>query len=1417
MNNKFFKKALSVFMAAVTMFSVVAGSGIKVSAAGEQATVYIVEFPRSGDANSGADWGNGNLSFMNGWSMPALSRIHMRAVGSYNGQVCYCVEPGNGQRSGDTFTSRDDSYWDNFPSNGVLSGDEIKTYIGRIMRYGYSGNMSTSWYSQNESDRISMSHALATQILIWEVILGERDSSFNKLGTGGKNAIWDMVSSSNPLYTTTLAIYDSMVRDVRNHTKVPSFFARSSGRADEIELKWDGEKYTATLTDSNGVLGNYSYSADATGFSFNVSGNQLIISTTVPPTDSVKITATKKNGSRAGFVTWSDGGTASIGSKQDIITYTQSVSDPVKGYLKAKVSLGSIKIVKTSEDNVVKGITFKIEGNGFTQTVITGKDGTVQADNIVPGTYTVTEQNYERYEPQDVQRITVVSGQVSTVNFSNILKKGDIKITKTSEDNLVAGMKFHLYGTSLGGISVDVYAETDETGVVTFTDIPIGSQYTIEEMDTAVRYVVPEKQNVVINWNQVTENTVHNALKKFSVVVTKSDIQTGTPQGDGSLAGATYGIYKGETLVDEYTTDANGQFTTEYYVCDDDWTVREITPSEGYLLDSTVYKVGSEPELYTIEYNTTTASVVEEVIEGNIAIIKHADDGETQLETPEPNAEFQIYLKTAGSFENAKDTEKEKIVTDENGYAQSKNMPYGIYTVHQTAGKEGTNLMPDFDVYIAQDGATYRYIINNSIFKSFIKIVKKDIESGNTIPLAGSAFNLFDPDGNKITMTFTYPQVTTLDTFYTNDEGYLITPESLSYGTGYSIQEVQAPYGYVLNTDRVYFDVTADNSTDESGVTVVEVVKNNLPQKGIVNIKKTGQVFASVVNSDNLYQPVYEVKGLAGAVYEIRAVEDIYTPDGTLRATAGEVVDTVTTGDDGFGKSKELYLGKYTITEITAPNGMTVNTEVQNIELVYAGQEITVTQTDTGYYNNRQKVEINILKRMEIDEAYGIGNNGEVKDVTFGLFANEELTAADGSFIPVGGLIEIAATDENGNCVFTSDVPLGSYYVKEISTHSAYIPSEEKYLVGFNYAGQDIERVYITANEGNKVYNELYRGNICGLKTDDMDSPLAGAMIGIFKSAEGPFNYESAINVVQSDENGQFTFTDVPVGTWYVKEIEPPLGYAIDETVYTVIVEKEEAVTEEKAYDVTIRNTLIKGDVQLTKYDADYPENTLSGAEFDVFKDMNGDKLFDIDDEHIGSMEELSDGVYKLEGLTYGGYFVKEKTAPTGFILDESYHYFEIKENGVTVNVETEAGKGFINNPQKGNLRIEKRSEDGRLEGFNFKVEGTDITGNAFSNVYTTDSEGVIVIYGLRIGEYKVSELSGDNTKSYILPDRKSVTIETDKCSVVEFYNKLKPKTPDIPDTGDTTNPAMWGGIALASLIGTGVSAWFVFKKYIKK
>ena len=501
---------------------------------------------------------------------------------------------------------------------------------------------------------------------------------------------------------------------------------------------------------------------------------------------------------------------------------------------------------------------------------------------------------------------------------------------------------------------------------------------------------------------------------------------------------------KGETLVDKYVTDKNGQFTTKEYICDDDWTIREITPSEGYLLDTTIHKVGAEPQLYTVEHNQTANDVTEQVMKGNIAIIKHTDNGETQIETPENGATFEIYLKSSGSFDAAEEDERDVIVCDENGFGQTKNMPYGVYTVHQTSGWEGRELMKDFDVFIAQDGQTYRYLINNANFESYIKVVKVDAESGKNIPYAGAGFKIFDPNGNQVTMTFTYPTPTTIDTFYTDANGQLVTPEKLEYGKGYSLVEVQAPYGYVLDSTPVYFDVAEENSSDEGGITVIKVDKPNMAQKGTVSIEKTGEVFSGVnisgeENTDVIYQPVYEVKGLAGAVYEITAAEDIITPDGTLRYAKGEVVDTVTTDENGLAKSKELYLGRYTVVEITAPEGMVINKEAHEVELTYAGQEVAVTETATSFVNERQKVTVSLEKAIEKNDIFNIGNGDEVKNISFGLFAAEELVSASGTSIPADGLIEIISPSENGKAVIKTDLPFGSYYVKELATDEHYI------------------------------------------------------------------------------------------------------------------------------------------------------------------------------------------------------------------------------------------------------------------------------------------------------------------------------------------------------------------------------------------
>jgi len=1400
-----FKRTVSLFLAMLMCVTTLFGMGTTAFAAEETDEVYLISYPRDGDANYGGEWGHDSLSFMNGWSTAASRFTTIRAMGSYEGNICYCIEPGVPQQTGNTFTKKGEDFWDEYPSsyNSTISPDDIKLFIGRIFQYGYTGTISTSWRSQNEGGD-KLAHAVATQLLIWETVVGERDADFNKVGTGGKSAIVEQISTNHPLYSQIMSYYNSIAASVQRHSKVPSFLAKSVGKAQNIELEWNGEAYTATLTDTNGVLSDYVISASASGIRFSVNGNTLSITVDDALSDTVTITAEKRNSQRRGVITWTDGVYGPNGKLQDTVTYAQTVNDPVKGYLNIKVSYGSTKIVKTSEDGKVEGISFTITGNGVNKTVTTGAGGVIQIDNLAPGVYTVTEQNYDKYEPQEVRRVTVVSGQVAMVSFNNSLKRGTLIVTKTSEDGLNEGVKFHLYGTSLSGLAVDEYAVTDSTGKAVFSDVLIGTGYTLEEVDTAIRYVVPEQQTAAVEWNTVTNKSITNILKKWNVTVTKSDAETGLPQGDATLAGAVYGIYKGDQLVGTYTTDANGQFTTKYYVCGDDWTIRESTPSEGYLLDSTVYPIGAEAKNYTVEYNTTANDVTEQIVKGRIAIIKHTDNGDTQLETPEAGAEFAVFLKATGSYDSAKASERDYLTCDENGYAVTKDLPYGIYMVHQTKSWDGRELLADFDVYIAKDGQTYRYLANNRNFESYIKIVKVDAETGKVIPLAGAGFRLYRPDGSLITQTFTYPEVTTIDTFYTNSDGYLITPEMLEYGTGYSLMEVSAPYGYTLNSEPVYFAVTADNATEENAVTVVEVTKPNTAQKGVIRISKSGEVFFSVTEADGIYQPVFTVKGLAGAVYELTAAEDIITPDGTLRYAAGEVVDTVTTDETGLAESKPLYLGKYEVREITAPDGYVLNTEVHTAELVYAGQEVEITETAADFCNKRQKAAVSLDKVLEQDERFGIGKSGELSAVTFGLFAAGELTATDGSIIPADGLLEIVSVDENGHAVCKTDLPFGSYYLKELSTDGHYILSNEKYPIAFEYAGQDTVLVEFKANGGAPIENKLLYGVIHGLKKDEDGSDLAGALIGLFRADCTEFTTENAILTATSAEDGSFSFARVPYGNWIVREIEAPTGFVLSEKTSPVTVDADGAVIE-----VEIENTRIRGTVQLTKTDRDSPDNKLTGAEFTVYRDSNGNKELDADDELVGTLTETGIGVYKMADLLYGGYFVKETKAPEGFYLDGNAYYFEITEDGKTVTVENEAGKGFVNAPQVGSLKIIKTSSDGKIEGFSFRVAGP----NGYAGVFTTDKNGEIIIDDLRIGEYVVSEVSDVASSAYVLPADKTASVFEGAVTKVEMHNELR----DTPKTGDDSNPALWFALLGISAAGAAVLGIVGFRKRRKE
>ena len=1375
---KLFKKAAALVMAAVTTFSVLPAT--TAFAAGDIGTI---SFDFTYDRNGNAMRYNSSAVF-DGYTAGGTGSYKYRMY--VDGDNAFCIQPGVPLKTGNTLKKNSSQTWN------ALSSSQKKA-VGLALLYGYQGNRSHLSGSDDEK-------WLATQTLVWEFVTGCRESTGAYQQTSQK--AYSLHFGSNYPNSGAAEVYNQIVSLLSKHNTIPSFM---SGGADDItkELSYQDGKYTMRLTDNNGVLADYSFATSDSKVSVSKSGNKLTITSETAFDGSVRITATRSNvptvSSSAKLIAYGDP------TLQDIVTGVEN-ADAVKAYLNVETPTGTIALKKTSEDGVVAGISFTIKGENFNKTVTTDENGNLTVEGLFPGTYTITEQSIDKYEPQETQTITLIGGKTTTVNFNNTLKRGSLEVVKTSEDSLVEGVTFHLYGISLSGLPVDEYAVTDAEGVAKFENILISGNtpYVLEEVDTAIRYVVPASQTAPVEWNKVTERSFTNILKKFNVTVTKTDAETGTPQGDASLAGAVYGIYKGEELIDTYTTDGNGQFTTDYYVCGNDWSIREISPSEGYLLDETIHHVGAEPELYTVELNSTANDVNEQVIKGKIAIIKHTDDGETQIETPEEGAVFEVYLKSANSYADAKDSERDLLTCDENGFAQTKDLPYGIYTVKQTSGWEGRELMKPFDVFINSDGQTYRYLINNANFESYIKIVKKDAETGNTIPYAGAGFQIYDPNGELVTMTFTYPEVTTIDTFYTTADGELITPQTLEYGTGYSLVEVQAPYGYVLNSEPVYFDVVQEDSSEESGITVIEVVRENVAQKGTITVSKSGEVFRSVTEAGGMYQPVFAVGSLEGAVYEITAAEDIYTLDGTLRASKGEVVDTITTDADGTATSKELYLGNYEVKEVTAPYGMVLNDEIHSVELIYAGQEVAVTETSTSFYNERQKVEIDLIKSLEVDEDYGVGNNGEIFDVSFGLYAAEELIAADGTTIPADGLIEVITLDENGDGKAVSDLPMGSYYVQEINTNAAYLKYETKYPVVFEYAGQETAVVSITANEGEAIENDLIYGAVSGKKSDEDGNALGGALIGIFKTGTEEFTTKTAIATTTSEDDGSFSFAKVPYGNWIIREIESPTGYVLSDEEIPVTISKVDEVVE-----IELVNEFITGSIELTKVDEDYPDNKLTGAVFEVYADKNGDGKLDDGDELLGEMGELGDGVYQMSDLRYGKYLVREKTAPEGFLLDENVYPVSIEEDGKVYTVENEAGVGFINAAQKGSLKIVKTSSDKKVEGFSFRVTGT----NGYDQTFKTDKNGEIFIEGLRIGEYTVSEVSDSVSSGYILPADKQVTIKVDETATVEMHNELR----ETPKTGDDFNPALWIGLAAVSVLGAGVLGFVGFKNKKKK
>lgn len=923
----------------------------------------------------------------------------------------------------------------------------------------------------------------------------------------------------------------------------------------------------------------------------------------------------------------------SLANYSIVPSFASAIASKAETY-EMKYSDGKYTLKLTDSNSILSDFSFKttsgvsasVSGNKLTLTSSFHVNDAVTFNSAksMPSVENTTLIPYGDATLQDV--ITGVENDADPIRayFKVKTSSGNLKLVKTSEDGNVANIEFTVKGD---GYSKTV--KTNSKGEFELTDLFPGS-YTVTEI-TDSKYEPQKSQTVKVENGKTATVTFKNVLKKWNLTVTKTDAETKSAQGDATLAGAVYGIYNNGKLVDKYTTDKNGSFTTSYYVCGDNWTLKEIEPSEGYLLDETEYHIGAEAKKYTLENNSVSIGVTEDILKGKISIIKHTDDGSTKIETPEVGAEFQVYLKSSGSYTKAKESERDTLICDEYGFAETKDLPYGTYTVHQTKGWNGTEFIADFDVFISENNKTYKYLINNASLESYVKIVKVDSETGKQIPYAGAGFQIFAPDRNKVTMKYTYPNFTEIDTFYTNSDGYLITPETLPYGKGYSVVEVQAPYGYVLDSTPIYFDITAENTTEENGVTIVKTEKKNTPQKGTITVEKTGEIFSNVTSSGEevtIYQTEYSVNGLSSAVFEIYADEDITTPDGTVRVKKDELVATLKTNTKGTAISKQLYLGKYRVVEKTAPNGFVLNKTVNHIELTYSGQNEKVTNTLTSFTNDRQKVVIDLTKILEQDEKFNIGNNNEIFNVSFGLYADEDLKASNGTVIPKDGLIEIITCDEKGKATFTTDLPIGSYYVKEISTDSHYILSDKKYPVVFEYAGQDTATVHISVNDGEPIENEIIYGTIKGLKIDrETGENIAGALFGMFKAEEKELLEKTAILTAESNEEGIFTFENVPYGEYIIHELKPADGYLPNEENYQVTISNNEEIIE-----ITVENDKI-------------PELKTT-ATIDGKKEVGATEVFTLED--VVEYKHLVPGKeYKVKGI------LMDKTTGDPLLIDE--------------------------------------------------------------------------------------------------------------------------------------------------------------------
>ena len=1030
---------------------------------------------------------------------------------------------------------------------------------------------------------------------------------------------------------------------------------------------------------------------------------------------------------------------------------------------------GKIRIVKRDAltKKALAGAVFTVtrlsaaEGGGAVgeavATLTTGADGTAETGWLQWGRYRVAETGVPEHYA-DGGFVTEIDctedGKTYAVEAENEPTKGWIRLVKTDR----------LTGNPIEGVAFDIY-ENDEYGNALVADMTTGKdgtavspplrkgRYIVRERGATAGYVMEEiTLDATVRSDETTQLRATNQPVMVKLKLYKRDgdeyggddpnsrrrdelpqpanIDAPSTRGDGELTGAVFRVLagaeirdrqgnvlfkKGDTVVDALTTAGGDASAATGELWPGLYEIVEVSPPVGYEPSDAHFFVdarsaASQSETAVVTYEGVKLNIIKQ---GMYAIVKFLGDNEIHddaglIETPEEGAEFELYIKKAGSYGNARAFERDYLVTNRYGYAKTTLLPYGLYVLKQVKGKAGHALKSPVEIFIRGDEDVANppiLTINNQAIRYRLKLIKTDAKTGKTVRLANTAFKLLDSDGNVVTQTVSYPTRREIDTFYTDENGEVTLPETVTRGM-YFIEEVQAPQGYLIRTERlgVFVGETGD-APGEAYALDIEIP--NEPVMGRVMVEKKGLRLVRLAEQADAYgnivhQPVYEEGYLAGAVFELRAAEDIVGKDGTLWFHAGDVADTITTTEAGKDASKELPLGRYELVEVSAPEGYLLDGAPHEVELRYENDHTAVVETAVTLGNDYLSAEITLEKEKEDLEIIMEGDhvrqalvNIPGEGFVFGLFADEELRVGDVT-LTADTLVATGVTDAAGRLAFVGNFPHGAYYVKELSAPDGWTLNPAKFAVTLEPKAQSGGVIRVSLPE--PVHNELIYTRVTLTKTDITGQrTLPGATIEV-KDEQGKVIYRET-----TDVNGQIPQIPVTPGTYTFKEVYAPDGYALNEAEMRFTVDADGNVTG----DTTIRDDYTR--FSLRKVDES--GKPLAGVMFGLKK---------ADGMLMMTAKTDAKGMATFEKVPFGTYTLVETQALPGYLKADT----EIR---ITVD-------GTFVNPKEPIATV--TNERQKIRGLKVDTAGQALMGAAFSLINADTGEIVDVAESNEKGEF---------------------------------------------------------------------------------